>query len=247
MSDVPAWAGGSLDLWAASMYAVQRDLKQPRKDASGAVKGGKAIPYLSLPALIDHLGPALKEHSMFFTQDAKGTQGGTEITTTVWTNAGPQWVTFGPLFMPHGADPQQAGSAITYGRRYHLLTIFGLAAEDDDGASASSSPARRDNDPTQEPASTGASGRDGAAEDVAGEQPGRDVGEASVPAPATHTTTDPYGYRVPEPRDKQADMDEFHPNKPHRMKPSDMVEGRKFCQGYGSVRCAYYEDAEVKA
>lgn len=35
------------------------------------------------------------------------------------------------------ADPQGIGSAITYGRRYALISMFGLAPEDDDGNEAS--------------------------------------------------------------------------------------------------------------
>lgn len=35
-----------------------------------------------------------------------------------------------------GATPQDLGSAVTYGRRYSLVTLFGLAPEDDDGEAA---------------------------------------------------------------------------------------------------------------
>jgi hypothetical protein len=35
------------------------------------------------------------------------------------------------------ADPQSLGSALTYGRRYALMGIVGVAPEDDDGAAAS--------------------------------------------------------------------------------------------------------------
>jgi hypothetical protein len=35
-----------------------------------------------------------------------------------------------------GNDPQAVGSAMTYSRRYSLLTIFGIATEDDDAQAA---------------------------------------------------------------------------------------------------------------
>ena len=179
-----------LDVWAKSMFAVQRDLEQPAKDADGAVKGGKAIPYLSLPGLIRHLKPVLKDHSLFFTQDTQSTQGGTEIITTVWTmvgtdTTGPQWVRFGPLFMPHGSDAQATGSAITYGRRYHLLAVFGLAAEDDDGERAS---AKVEPPPTPSPVTREASSPEGSARGegmaAAGGPPESAYGEGAETGPS---------------------------------------------------------------
>ena len=44
-----------------------------------------------------------------------------------------------PLLTPKG-DMQQLGGALTYARRYALLSLFGLAVEDDDGNEASEHP-----------------------------------------------------------------------------------------------------------
>lgn len=44
---------------------------------------------------------------------------------------------------PVKADPQGIGSAITYGRRYLLMTMAGLAPEDDDGNAASRQPVQK--------------------------------------------------------------------------------------------------------
>lgn len=43
---------------------------------------------------------------------------------------------FDPLPFVASNDPQQAGSAITYFRRYALLAALGMATSDDDGAAA---------------------------------------------------------------------------------------------------------------
>ena len=48
-----------------------------------------------------------------------------------------QWVSFPPLGLRMGSTPQQTGSAISYGRRYVLMAVFGIAAEDDDGRAGS--------------------------------------------------------------------------------------------------------------
>lgn len=42
-----------------------------------------------------------------------------------------------PIICKDYKDPQKVGGALTYARRYSLLTILGLAAEDDDGNLAS--------------------------------------------------------------------------------------------------------------
>lgn len=42
--------------------------------------------------------------------------------------------------LPARQDPQGIGSAITYGRRYLLMTMLGLVADDDDGNAASRTP-----------------------------------------------------------------------------------------------------------
>jgi hypothetical protein len=233
-----------LDVWAANMFAVQRDVKQPTRNATGQARGRTDYRYADLGELWDVLRPVLTANSMFATQNPLTVDGGTEIRTTVWTNAGkdatgPQWVEFGPLFMPHAADAQATGSAITYGCRYQLRAIFGLAGEDDDGASAASSPAHRDNDPTQEPASTGASGRGGAAEDVAGDQPeARKLhGEvATSPAPATHT-------QVLETWKEATSSQDAHPGIEHKLKPSPNVPGARYCiiTGPTGLKCDYVE------
>jgi len=51
-------------------------------------------------------------------------------------HAGGGQVTFDPLMMQLPKEAQAYGSALTYARRYQLLTVFGIAPEDDDGRAA---------------------------------------------------------------------------------------------------------------
>lgn len=48
-------------------------------------------------------------------------------------------------------DPQRAGSAITYGRRYQLSALLGIASEDDDDANSVSSVESKDKKPSEKP------------------------------------------------------------------------------------------------
>ncbi len=59
--------------------------------------------------------------------------------------------------MPTGkGDAQSVGSATTYGRRYALMAILGLAPDDDDGQAASTAPGQQVTTPGEHrPASDG--------------------------------------------------------------------------------------------
>jgi hypothetical protein len=126
-------ASEKVDMVSASLFAVHRDLENPRKDAKGQAKGNPNYRYLSLPALIDHLRPKLKDAQLFVTQEVAGGGGYVEVLTIVHHFSG-QWLEFGPAFMPAPGDAQAVGSAITYCRRYALAAVFNLAADADDDA-----------------------------------------------------------------------------------------------------------------
>jgi hypothetical protein len=68
----------------------------------------------------------------FEPRDDKGVQ----IETTLMHVSG-QWMQSTLVLYPTDSKPQSYGSAITYGRRYSLMAILGLVADEDDGNKAS--------------------------------------------------------------------------------------------------------------
>lgn len=64
----------------------------------------------------------------------------TVIVTTLMHSSG-QWISSPLPMVPRDASPQGVGSAITYGRRYGLTAMIGVAQVDDDGNQASGRPA----------------------------------------------------------------------------------------------------------
>ena len=169
---------------AAALYAVHRDLENPRKDAKGQVRGRVDYRYLSLPALIDHAKAALKEAQIAVIQEVTGDTDGTIGVTTRFMHLTGEWLEVGPLVMGVPLENSQAiGSAITYARRYALAAALNLAADEDDDAASASSPAR-------ELASPG-KGRDGA-EDRGGEGLGS-AGEVG-PEPPQTPSSQPEGH-----------------------------------------------------
>ena len=89
--------------------------------------------YAPLSEVIKSVRKALAANGLAFAQDVTGTERTILVTTRIYHQDG--WVEkFGPLQIFSGSTPQQAGSAITYGRRYALSAALGIAAdEDNDG------------------------------------------------------------------------------------------------------------------
>lgn len=108
-----------------------REAKIPTK--TGASYGYR---YADLADALSMVRPILAKHDLAVTQTASNPDHDTVAITTTLLHSSGQWITFDPLLLPNGRTAQETGSAITYGRRYSLLAVLGLAAEDDDGASA---------------------------------------------------------------------------------------------------------------
>jgi hypothetical protein len=95
--------------------------------------------YADLSAVMDAVKPALINHGLFFTQAMHDAEGGVCVETIIHHRAGESY-SCGKLFVPASKqDAQGFGSALTYARRYSLMTAFGIPAEDDDGNAASRS------------------------------------------------------------------------------------------------------------
>lgn len=96
--------------------------------------------YADLSSVVDAIKPALTSNGLFFVQMTHEQPGGVCVETVVCHSSGEQ-MSFGKLFVPAGKnDAQGYGSALTYARRYSLMTAFGVCPEDDDGNAASRSP-----------------------------------------------------------------------------------------------------------
>jgi hypothetical protein len=88
---------------------------------------------------------ALQEAELVLLQGAANEEDGSvRVMTQLLHGPSAEWVRTSLAFRPARVDPQGVGSALTYGRRYTLQALLGLAAEDDDGNEAS-----RDHGPSQ--------------------------------------------------------------------------------------------------
>jgi hypothetical protein len=95
--------------------------------------------YATLGAVLEEIRPKLATQGLVLSQSPTDIG----VITTVFHSSG-QWLRFPPLLIrPAGGTPQNMGSAISYARRYQLLSICNLATDDDDGAAASTPPPSR--------------------------------------------------------------------------------------------------------
>jgi hypothetical protein len=118
---------------ASAMAAAFSDIEGATKSANNPHFKTK---YADLTAVIEAIKPALVKHDLFFTQHPKPSENGVTV-ETVLHHAGGENLSLGELFVPANKhDAQGFGSALTYARRYALVTAFGVPVEDDDGNAA---------------------------------------------------------------------------------------------------------------
>jgi len=118
---------------------AQAGFTHPTKDRTVDV-GQYSYSYAQLPACLDAVRPALAANGISLLQpvEVRGTH------VRVWTmllHASGEWIRTALVLTADSPKAQAIGSAITYGRRYGLSAMLGIAAdEDEDGALASSAP-----------------------------------------------------------------------------------------------------------
>jgi hypothetical protein len=93
--------------------------------------------YVGLDGCIEAVIDALNSNGIALLQPTHQDDTGVTVETVLMHESG-EYITSGPLFVPAAKqDPQGYGSALTYARRYSLMTACGIAPEDDDGNAAS--------------------------------------------------------------------------------------------------------------
>jgi hypothetical protein len=123
----------SVKLFSAMAKAFP-DIENATKDKVNPAFRSK---YADLGAVVEAIKPALVSNDLWFAQVTHEHPGGVCVETIVCHASGEQF-SFGKLALPATKqDAQGYGSALTYARRYSLMSAFGIAAEDDDGNAAS--------------------------------------------------------------------------------------------------------------
>ncbi len=125
----------------AAVVAAYAELGHVTKDATGNY--GK---HATISGVLDAAKPVLERHGLAVLQTFGTADPGFVTVTTTLLHSSGEVLDGGGLRMPAPNDPQKVGGSISYARRYALMTFLGLAAEDDDGQSASDA-IRAENEP----------------------------------------------------------------------------------------------------
>lgn len=126
---------------AAALVAFQGDLVPVGKDAANPFFKSK---YASLQSVMTAVQPLLKKHKLAVSQFVSMSGDGSSALRTILMHASGQALEDTmPLLLPK-SDPQGQGSAITYARRYSIMAVLGVVADEDDDANRATKAAEKD-------------------------------------------------------------------------------------------------------
>lgn len=118
------------------LIKVQQQMEPAKKQSNNPHFRSK---YADLGNVMDAVMTALHSNNFALSQQTVQNDDGWCVTTILLHTSGKKLTCSVPLIMAKN-DMQALGSAITYARRYGLMSLCGIAPEDDDGNAASSGP-----------------------------------------------------------------------------------------------------------
>ena len=118
------------EVFAAAFLAAQSEFPEIPKDSEATIptrNGGEfKYRYASLPAILKQIMPVLHKHNLCILQPLEGG----EIITTILHESG-ESMESSLECSPQGMTPQQFGAKVTYHRRYALVSMLGIAPDED--------------------------------------------------------------------------------------------------------------------
>jgi ERF superfamily len=130
---------------ASALSKFQGEVTNPSKTKTAIIppkdpkKQGYKYKYADLGDIIDTIREPLKKHGLSYIQNpVRNDKGDLEGVYTIILHESGEYMIFDlvPIRAGANATPQQIGSALTYARRYSLSLALGIAADEDDDASA---------------------------------------------------------------------------------------------------------------
>lgn len=120
---------------AIAMAKAQAEMSNAVKDVDNTFFKSK---YADLAGVREAVMPALNKHGLSVMQMPTSKEDGSIYVKTILMHESGESIDFdGPCVKPEQATAQKIGSLITYLRRYNLMSITGIASDDDDGNAAS--------------------------------------------------------------------------------------------------------------
>lgn len=125
---------------SSSLAALAAALAKAQGEMEGAAKASLnphfKSRYADLASVWDACREPLSKHGLAVLQPVRAD--GPKVTiTTILAHSSGEWISESLTMTATQNTPQGVGSAITYGRRYGLSAMVGIAPDDDDGNAAS--------------------------------------------------------------------------------------------------------------
>ena len=123
---------------AKALAKAQGSMSPPVKNREVAVRSDKAnykFKYATLDSVIDACRAPLADNGLAIVQCPEADGNKVTIVTTLMHESG-QWIRDSLTLMAAAIGPQAVGSIISYGRRYAITSMLGLASEEDDDGNA---------------------------------------------------------------------------------------------------------------
>ena len=117
-----------------ALLNVQRAAGHVSKDSNAEIEG-RGYRYPTLAAVLDVVKPLLCDNNVLVLQPTRVEDAKVTVTTLLMVED--EFIESSLTLAAAQATPQSVGSAITYARRYGLLSLLCLATEDDDGLAGS--------------------------------------------------------------------------------------------------------------
>ena len=127
------WKSPEIDKLAEALAKAQSEMEGAKKESVNPFFKSN---YADLHAVITAAFPHLSKHGLSVSQGNEMIMGAVCVTTTLMHSSG-QWLRSKVKLPLSKKDAQGVGAAITYGRRYGLSAIVGIAQYDDDAQSIS--------------------------------------------------------------------------------------------------------------
>lgn len=123
---------------AAALAAAQAEIVDPPRNKKMSVPGRKERTYAGLDDILRTVRPVLAKHGLAITQGLQTVEGKVFLITQLRHSGGEMIASSWEIAWK--GSPQDRGSEVTYGRRYTLEALVGVAATDDDDAESISQP-----------------------------------------------------------------------------------------------------------
>jgi len=120
---------------AKALSLAQGQMETAKKDSENPFFKSR---YADLASVWETCREPLSKNGLAVVQTMDYTETGLNLIITTLMHSSGQWIRGTLAISPVKNDPQSMGSAITYGRRYSLMAIVGIAPADDDAEDAMS-------------------------------------------------------------------------------------------------------------